>query len=566
MLRLIGLLLVLVCCGALLPGAASAQSRLPSQIGPVALSGAVGFTAQTYGTSGVASRRDPFLAEAFVNFSASAYRFSYGIDAVLSTRESRFDRSFNRAGLNVSYRWIKVEGGDIAPRYADYGLRGVTFFGAGLELTPGPLVLSITGGRVREASDPAERDPFQQAAYERRLFAAKLGVGDDNRSHFHLTAFYATDDTTSLPPTEGLAPVQNVSLSPSLGLHLFGGKTRFKAVGTVSAFTRDSREDSDFDLESSGVPAWALDLFTPNLTTQVDYAVKVDGQTAIAPVTLRGSFEQVGSGFESLGLAATRRDFQRVRGQFQTTLFSRRLRVGVRGERFRNNLLGLLAATRQRLQLGLNAQVQVTEQLGVSAGYTSLGNRTTISGSEAGRGDRNQRVHTLLFSPSLTLRRGDVTHNANVSTTYQRSDDPSADGLLAVSSRYASTNVSSSYALGFASGLALTTSANLLVTDAEQSLTQAFSANLGASRGFFQRVLTLSIGTAYSLSINEVDQPGLGGIQRTRVSRITATGSARYAVPFGGTLSLTSRVLSATPDQQASYQEGSAVLRYTRRL
>ena len=484
---------LLVTMSALGPRAAHAQSRLPSQIGPVALSGSVGFSSQLYGTRGVPSRRDPFLAEMYASVSASAYRFSYGLDLVLSTRESRFDQSFNRAGLNVSYKWIKVEGGDIAPNYADYGFRGVTFFGAGIELTPGPVIIALTGGRARSSIEPSDLISLEQAAYDRWLYAFKLGIGDANRTHFHLTTFYASDDSTTLRSTEQLAPVQNVNVSPSLGLHLFGGKAQVKAVGTVSAFTRDAREDTDFDLEGSGVPVWALELFTPNLTTQVDYAYKIDGQLRLSPVDLRGGFERIGPGFETLGLAASRRDFQRVQGQVRTTLLDRRLRLSVRGDHFRNNLLDLLAATRERLQLGINAQVQISEAVGLSGGFTRLANTTSVSSPDAAGSERNQQVLTFLLSPTLSLRRGDLTHNASLSGTYQDSSDPTSVGPAAAGSRYTSTNLSANYALGFASGLALTSNANLLSTDADMSSTLALSTNLGASRGFFERALTTEL-------------------------------------------------------------------------
>lgn len=541
------------------------QGRIPSKVGPVTLSGNVGFSSEVYGTRGVPARRSAFSSQLTAGISAQAYRFSYGLDLVLSTEKSRFGQSFNRAGLDIAYRWIKVAGGSITPTFSKYSLKGLTYEGGLVELTPGSFLLSLTAGRPQEAIEPTTEETFLQPAYEQWLYAVRLGVGEENGPHFHFVGLYARDDTTSIQARDNIAPpTENLSVSPDFGFSLFNGAFKLRGLGTVSAFTRDlGGEAIDFEEAGNPIPEWLLDLYRPNFTTNIDYAGEIDARVVLPFINLRGGYERVQPGFESMGLARTRNDYARTKVQSQLNFFKRRLRVSSRFNQSRNNLLGQKTATRTRQQWAFTAQGQVNDVLSLNGGYTLMMNETALSANATTGTPRDQSTQSFSLAPTLNVRAAETTHTISFTGTYQVSRDQAG---TTSGTRLTTTNLSTNYTVALPTGLSLNALASYLSTQAQPTQTTAINVNAGANQSFFDRRVSVSLATAFSLTNNETDAVGDMPARSDRIVRQTLNGNVRYRVPFGGSLTLTLRGLHASPANQTSYQELRTVLRYARRF
>lgn len=553
---------------------AQGQGRIPKQIGPITLSGSAGTVTEFSGTSGVASRREPFSSQLFANFTASAYRFSYGLNLVLSTQESRFGQSFNRAGLNLRYRWIAVQGGTIAPPLSQYSLNNLSFRGGFVELTPGPVVFTVTGGRSQKPIAATTESRLGGARYARWLYGVRLGVGDERKTHFHLVGLYASDDTTSIPTLDRAAegtsvlPAQNVSLSPDAGVSLFDGKLNLRVLGTVSAFTRDLYSEQ-LDVGESGVavPSWFLDLFTPTTSTRVDYAGQADLRLSLPILGLQLGYERVQPGFESLGLSNIRKDHERLKISPQVNLFDRRVRLSARYDRSRNNLLELLTATRYRRQTAFNAQARVNDLLVLSGGYSRMANETRLMPGATRGTARLQLTQSFTFSPVLTLRAGETMHSLTLMSSYQTSSDRSAslDGETPAAplAGFSSANVTGNYTVTLASGWALNGLASYLATSTQITETQGLNLNAGVNRSFFDRALTASVAAAFSWLENSTDAgEAAAGAITDRTLRQSLNVNVRYRAPFGGYVTGTLNGLLAAPSRQPGYREVRSSLRY----
>jgi hypothetical protein len=174
-----------------------------------------------------------------------------------------------------------------------YTANAVSVSGGGAELTPWRIRLGVTAGRVQDATDLSTFD----AAPERMLYAGVIGVGDPTSTFLEFSALRAEDsgagtDTLSAPPQE------NVVAAGAGGLALFRGRLRLRGEGAASLFSRDTRAG---ELDNVGQPNWTGDLFTPRVSSRLDYAWSAEARVALRTVSFGGQLEQVGPGFTSLG-------------------------------------------------------------------------------------------------------------------------------------------------------------------------------------------------------------------------------------------------------------------------
>ena len=61
------------------------------------------------------------------------------------------------------------------------------------------------------------------------------------------------------------------------GLVLFRGRLRLRGEGAASLFSRDTRAG---ELENIGQPDWTADLFTPRVSSRIDYAWSAEARVA----------------------------------------------------------------------------------------------------------------------------------------------------------------------------------------------------------------------------------------------------------------------------------------------
>jgi hypothetical protein len=218
---------------------------------------------------------------------------SLGANLLWSTENQFAAQTLNRYYLNPRWSWGQLHAGDYVPTVSRYTANSVRVRGGGVELTPWRMRFGFTAGRVQDATDLSTFD----AAPERTLYAGVVGFGDPASTFLELSALRAEDsgtgaDTLSAPPQE------NVVAAGAGGLVLFGGTIRLRGEGAASLFSRDTRAGELVDV---GQPEWTSDLFTPRVSSRLDYAWTAEARVALRKFSFGGQLEQVGPGFTSLG-------------------------------------------------------------------------------------------------------------------------------------------------------------------------------------------------------------------------------------------------------------------------
>jgi len=544
--------------------AAQAQLENPFGLPNTSVSGSVGFAGGLYGASGIGARRPTARSELSADLSFEILGLESGLNLLYSTESSSLRQSMNRLGFSWSWDWGQVEAGTVSPNYSKYSLNGASLRGGAVELTPGPVDLAVSAGRSQRAVSLSSEQGFRQAAFERWLYAARLGVGEKERSHAHLVGTLARDVRSSLDQAGSARPAENFTLTPDLGVSLFDGRVRLQTEATLSAFTRDTRTQ-EVDL---GVPVPEF-LFTPRVGSRVDYAGTSRLQLDLDAFQFDASYERVQPGFRSLGLSRTRSDQEVIRLNPQVQVLGGRLSVGLDLKRVRNNLLGQRTVEQRQRQVGANVQARLSRSVTVNGSYMWMANEHEPT-SDAALGQTLQRrfvTQTATLSPSVTLRSGSVTHSLSLSGNYQRLDNQpgfqvgESSGGQGQGGTSANLTTTASYSLSFPSGLSLSLSGNYLHNDGRgRTTTTAYGTSASAGYAFFGRRLRLNLTGGWS---ENRSSSARGSDRQTRQLRLN--GTASYRLPFGDTLRLKGRLLSnqSVEGRGRAFQEGQLTLRYS---
>src|SRR5690606_30555610 len=101
-----------------------------------------------YGTSGIASRRQPFSWYITGAPVVSIYGISFPFSMTVSEQERRYAQPFNRYGVSPRYKWLTLHAGYRNVRFSDFTLAGVNMLGGGVEINPGIFRFGAMAGRI----------------------------------------------------------------------------------------------------------------------------------------------------------------------------------------------------------------------------------------------------------------------------------------------------------------------------------------------------------------------------------------------------------------------------------
>ncbi len=307
----------------------------------------------------------------------------------------------NRLTLSPEYRWARLDLGTWTPRYSTLTTGNQALFGAGFDLTPGPLRLALFYGSAQAAIEP-DSATGTSGAFSREAITGRVAIGDREASLFGLNLVRIKDDTTSIAP-EGrgdLVPVEGTTLSADLKMKIVE-KMTVEGEVAGSVFSRNLRSDEVEGSEFGSV------LITFRESTRLDYG----GRLALAwneplwGASLVGRY--LGDGFVPLGYPYAQSDLAEVTLSPRASLLENRLQLnGSLGYRV-NNLQSTSSATTSQI-------------IGLISGTGRIGNRLTISGSYTNAGfesrldDDTLKIRTVTesfsLSPGLTLRDSSVHH------------------------------------------------------------------------------------------------------------------------------------------------------------
>lgn len=513
------------------------------------IGGTLSLQTHGYSTTRTQDLRQPLGMLATANLNFSILGFSSGLNLRYSTDNSELRQDLNRFSFQGGWRWLEVSAGDVSPSYNKYSLRGTRVRGGQLALTPGLFVLEASGGQVNRritGLEDGENFGRRQQAYERWLYAARLGYGAERGSNFRLGVVYAWDEDQPLPElANGLPaplPQENLLLSPDFQISLFNRQFQIETINSVSVLSRDTRAQA-IDLGEIGAPAFTESIFTPRSSTQINYATQVESRLSLNAFNLNVGFERIQPGYRSLGLRNIKDDSQNITIEPQIKLFNSRLNVSSQVRLGRDNLLDQRTATQRRTDFGLRIQSQLTNAFSLGAGYNLLLDNTEINvqNNDPSLNYPEQLVTSQNFSlqPSYVWNGENASHSIAISSSLQLLDIDIDNNDRDLGNTFLSNT--GSYSLSFFSGFNINTTLNYATGDAPTSDFNIIGATLGLGHSFFDRKLSTNLSAG--ISENRTETQSGDTIREQSQRQLNGNVTLMYRPRRSNTIRLTARTV-----------------------
>jgi len=527
-----------------------------TNIKPFTLHGSAHVSGQFYNTNGIRNRRAPALGEGGIDLNFSVFGIRSGINLLYSSDNPKLRQNMNKFSFSGQWKFISLSVGTVSPTFSKYSLSGATITGGDIIINPGIFYLEITGGRSKRAVKPDSGLGFRGAAYAQQMYAAKIGLGNQDGSHFFLSAIYAKDDTNSIKNTNSIKPQANISLTPDLEIRLFNNRFALKGQVTVSAFTEDLRSKK-IDVSNSGVPSFLTNIFTPQVSSRINYAGDLGVSLNLTNMSLQFGYIRIQPGFHSLGISDIRNDQQKYNAQTQFRIFNNKLNIGCNYSRSEDNLLGDRISTQQTSNYGINVNARITKRFNINSSYTLLVNDvnpTTVYSDTASTVIKSsQNAQTIMLQPTLSFQTGTEMHNISLTGTYISLSNH-ISGISGISNQnFDSKTYTSSlaYSLSFRSGLAINLVGNYLKSDAGNTSTSNTGGNLGVTYAFFNRKITSNFN--FGLHRNFTERT-TGGINvSTKMRQIIFNLNFSYRLTHSDNLTLSARRLDNSTIEGGGY-------------
>jgi len=322
--------------------------------------------------------KNSFTAE--LNPSVAIYSIPFTANFLYSTQQGTDRQSMNSASFNFDLNkykeelksrlgdkfselasgWEKLLLGTDAlgigtnyPSYSEYTLKGVPVTGINLELNPGIFYTAFAASRNQRG--------IENSAYERNLYAGRLGLGKKEGTHFFFTGVYTRDDENSIavdPNNLTLTPKSNYVFGAETKLALFNDHILIEGEGNGAALTRDTR---DADLEIKAIPAFAKNLINPKISTSFDYSYtgKMSYVNTGSATRISVDTKMVGPGYVSLGAPNLRTDQLIYEAKAEQGFWGRKISIGTFFTTSHDNLIAWKSSTTTTTAFGVNLGLNI---------------------------------------------------------------------------------------------------------------------------------------------------------------------------------------------------------------
>jgi hypothetical protein len=346
------------------------------------------------------------------------FGLKFGIEAdFFATTEQRYRvQNLNRLGINPRWKWGQAHLGDFVPRWTRLTLSGMQTRGGGIEINPGLFRFSVLGGQVFKASRKVRRE-----AYKRTQFGVSVGIGRNRGNFLDFKLLSTRDDPDSFTPdTTARAPVtpqENVVIATHGRLSLFDKKLRLEGEFAGCAHSQDINAS---EFENDYVNSSVLGLFTPRLSSRIDYAYSLKSSIRLSAVNLNADIDYIGPGYTSLGVAYLLNDRTGLSFGGNTRLLDSKVILRANYRTQHDNLLGQkrYTTTRNRTNAGVIWRPMAQLMLNASTNFNTISNDTD---NDTLKIDTNIDGYMLMGNYSFLLT--DLNTNLIASYSHQTSSN-----------------------------------------------------------------------------------------------------------------------------------------------
>ena len=490
------------------PAILAQQTTVPAKSGADAgpsdlkISGEVGAFGELYNISGQEERRPGSTGRLYLRSTLTAWNsLSIDFNFILSSENSSARQALNKFGINPRWGWGEAHLGSFNESYSPLTLSGIEIRGGGIRLRNGLLRLGlITGLTRREVSGNGSNK-----SYRRLMSGGFIGIGKQGGTSFELIALTARDrlsdvidsistasDTTAtdtIPSSQSVTPQENLIVSALTNIALSKRKIVLKSEISGCAITRDRRSA---ELESSDIPQFAKDIFTPRVSSSADFASMNELNLNLGKTSFKTGYNYIGPGYVSLGVASLLADKQEI--FFGITQRLRRGTVRLDLSHQNDNLIKQKSFTtdRNRINSTLNIRPLASWGLNLAINYQTIKN-------DASDSIRAVDYHNLVISNNHTIsfRRNIGLRNILFDYIFQTSKD---DNKLRKSSGVDAHTFSIRLPFGFKENLDMTPQLGIGSSRiAKGSWKNTFSASLLTQSSLLQGKLVSS----YQIGFNK---------------------------------------------------------------
>ncbi len=277
-------------------------------------SGSFGAFGELYQTTSQYKRLPSSIARSTLNLNFGFWKFQIPVQIVVSTEEVTFRQSFNRFGINPQIGIFTFHLGDFAGTISRYTVSGISIRGGGIEIAPRWMRFELLYGQTQRAVNDPRAMTY---AYNRMLWAGKLGFGLKDKSHIEFNFAKAKDDSNSVnmpADSVNIYPQDNLVLGSNAQLVLFNNALRLQGEFAASIHTLNTRAPKINEEDVQDIPAWVNNMYDLRLSTRVDYAYNADLRVNTKYFRGQAGYEWIGPGFISLGLPYTMNDRVKYKG------------------------------------------------------------------------------------------------------------------------------------------------------------------------------------------------------------------------------------------------------------
>lgn len=487
----------------------------------IKVSGGINASGTFYSSSDTVKRRSPFTSIISGNFNLSLYGYSMPFTFTYSSMNKGYTQPFNRFAFTPQYKWVKAYVGYSSMTFSDYTLAGHTFFGGGLELTPGNWNVGLMYGRLRKAVQ-YNADSRVTPSFTRMGYGVKVGYHKETDG-VDICVFSAKDDVGSvqqLPPDGSLAPLQNLAISVTAKKQLFK-HWLIDAEYAVSALDGNitQKEGSTASPQGSNLAGTFL-----KATANTRYFDAFNGGAGYQATRwgLMLRYERIAPDYQTLGSYYCNNDMQNFTLAPNVNMLDGRLSASANVGLQTDNLDHSKASTSKRMVGSCNINFIPSEKWVTSVAYSNFTGYTKVRPqvdpnyqSETDSLDFYQINNNLNGTVGYSFGEKEAPQSVMLNLSYQKASDHSNREGGSNTSNFISANASYTYAIAKA-GFSVTPSANFNRNDASGIESIFVGPALSIGKTLLKNKLRLSLSEGYSATL--INSSNAGSILNSGLS------------------------------------------------
>lgn len=477
---------------------------------PITVNGGANLTGIFYGANGIPLRRDPFTYYLNAHLNFDIYGMAVPLSFSYSNQKGSFTQPFNRLSLTPSYKWVKAYIGHSSFSWSPYTLNGHSFFGGGVEATPGNWSFTVMYGRLRKEVQPDSLASTPvEPVYKRMGYGGKIGY-QSNGYGVQVSILHANDIIESLnyvPDTLEYLPGENLALGVS-GTATIISELTFNGEIATSIYTQDiTLEDTNGEFNKHNYPTALIKI---NSTTEYFNAfnARLSWQKEYYAVTL--GYERVDPGYQTMGAYFFNNDLENITIGPSVSLLKNRINIAANLGIQHNNLDELASSENERYVGSVNASYVPNKKWNFSGNYSNFTTYTNI----------RPQVDPFYQNELDTLNFYQVSSNSGASVTYSFGGEQYKQSLFFTGSyqttlseqsdsggntfqedisqtHYYNSNVAYRI-LNPESSLGIAISINLNRSEMAEIISQAIGPTLSVNRSFLEKKLKTVFATTYN--------------------------------------------------------------------